>query len=120
MLTAYQLSILRHALGINDRYAAHPHITRNHYCGDEGDPDLTKLEALGLMRRETLLPGIVGTIYRCTDEGRRVALISFKHVQHPRSKRIYRAYLLAKDMFEGLSFREFLTQERFRDARSEV
>lgn len=120
MLTAYQLSILRHALGINDRYAAYPYITRNHYCGDEGDPNLAKLETLGLIRKEKLLDSTVEPIYRCTEEGRRLAVASFKHIQYPRSRRRYAAYLRTKDALGDLSFRDFLTQERFKDARTGV
>ncbi len=120
MLTAYQLSILRHALGLNDPYAPRAYVYRNHYCGDDHDPDLTTLEMLGLMRKETLLPGIVGTIYRCTDEGRKLAIANFKHMQHPRSRRRYKVYLDTKDALGELSFKEFLTQERFADVRTNV
>lgn len=116
-LTADQLHILQHSLGVDEREEKRcPY--RNHYVAAEGQTELEQLVALGMMT-----PGrAVGwmdpddRVYRVTEAGRAVALAALPPVpKRTRSQARYRRYMRVADL---MSFREFMDAEREETRRA--
>lgn len=117
-LSARELAILLHTLGLSDPYRRDSY--RNHYCASAQSPDLPTFQTLcdrGLME-ERHPPAFVGSDYRlfaATAAGKAAAL---RERQRPTSaQRRYHRYLEIQDCWQDLSFKEFLTSPRFREER---
>lgn len=108
--TAYQIGLLQHTLGINERHRE-PH--RNHFVagpGHEDMLDLERLEASGLMIRGHR-PGFLPSdsiVFYTTEAGRFLAITS---LPEPKKPSRYEEYLDA-DGCAGDSFGEFLCGSR--------
>ena len=114
-LTDEQLYTLRHMLGINTPDEAKPEPYRDYYCAYPGDPKLTQLAEIGAVR----LYSTRGRYdwYCCTDAGREAAIRSHRTIRNTKSQRVYSSFLSARDVYPDLTFKAFLTDEYFRDAR---
>lgn len=110
-LTARQLEILQHSLGV-DQYGR-GRMYRNHFCAGGGDVAICQeLVALGYMNtfEREFLPDYNCTVTR---EGKSAMLAqSPKPPKLTRSQQRYRRYLHAD---AGYSFREWLELETYRD-----
>ena len=116
--TEKQLDMLRHMLGINDPAKRVPKPYRNYAAVNPDDPLFVEMDATGLVERyEANCPGSDYHWYRCTDGGRIAAMRSFRKIQYSPAKRRYIAYLSVSDVCPDLTFRQFLTNPRFSEAR---
>lgn len=115
-LNIEQLRVLRHMLGIDrpDMDVPKPH--RNYYCANPGDPTMVELARLDAVRIYDTRGGYEW--YTCTDAGRAAGIASFKTIQYSRSKRRYSRFLDVRECCPDLTFRQFLTDQRFAEARS--
>jgi hypothetical protein len=120
-LTAKQLDMLRHMLGINDRSKKHPKPYRNYAAVEPGDALLVELERLGMVRRyhEAASPVTPYDWYECTETGIEAARASFYRRRYSKAKRMYSLYL---DLSDGcdLQFRDFLTDPEFAAIRRDA
>ncbi|CAG9177631.1 hypothetical protein [Cupriavidus pampae] len=104
--TVYQINLLQHTLGINERHRE-PH--RNHFVAGPGHHDMADLELLedaGLMvrgHRPKFLPED-DIVFYTTEAGRVLAITSLPELKKPSR---YEEYLRA-DGCAGDSFAEFL------------
>lgn len=114
-LTDEQLSTLRHMLGINDPSRADQLPWRNYAAVNPGDAKFIEMERLGLVRKDAERGSYWW--YATTEEGQAVAIKSAIERRLPKSKRIYSAFLNIADAFPDLTFKEFLTNPYFADAR---
>jgi hypothetical protein len=118
-LSESQLDILRHMLGVNDLNGKSPAPYRNYYCACPGDRQLHELQRLGaveMYQRTTKGAGGDYEWFKCTDAGAAAALRSCPKPLTGAKKR-YRAFLDARDAYDDLTFREFLTHDHFREHR---
>lgn len=108
-MTAKQLQILQHALGV-DQYGQ-GEIRRNHFCaGADDEPTCRELVALGYMRQHRTTE--VFPYFNCsvTEEGK--AAMSRESPKPPkltRSQRRYREFLAADS---GITFGEWMRWKR--------
>ena len=117
-LTDKQLRILRHMLGINKPNVRAPKPYRNYYCAGKGDEELAALERTGAV--ECYCRDEEYDWYRCTEAGKAAAIASHKDIRVPKKKRVYCRYLDTSEAIPGLTFKEFLTSDRFADIRAEA
>lgn len=110
-----QLDILRHMLGINDRWAREPKPYRNYFAAGPGDEELEELERIGAVRligkRWDLL------YYETTAAGRVAAMASHKKIRMKKPQRVYSRYLSVSDCCSDLTFKEFLTKPEYAEIR---
>ncbi len=119
--TRDQLHTLRHMLGINTPDDRVPKPYRDHYAAYPGDPELAAMAAAGLVELvRGPVPGMPYDCYRCTFEGRALAMRSHRDIRRGKAQRVYSAYLRVSDAFADLTFREFLTAPDFRDTRTQA
>lgn len=116
-LSAEQLRVLRHMLGIDRPDVAKPVPYRDYYCANSGDSDLVELARLGAVRLYDTRGGYEW--YTCTDEGRAAAIASHKTIRYTPAKMRYSRYLDMKDCYPDLTFHRFLTDLRFRSKDAE-
>lgn len=118
-LTPSQIHILQHSIGISKR---HDKPYRNFYAvytSSDSVPDLEVLVKAGLMAngdKSPVNPDMV--YYYVTDAGREVA---FKHLPkdtRTQKQKKYERFLYAKDAYPDLTFKQFLTDPYFKEARS--
>lgn len=119
-MTAPQLQILQHALGV-DEYGRFPRgwtgYTRNHFCAGGADEDICRsLVALGYMKQHHTTEAF--PYYNCsvTDEGK--AAMRRESPTPPklsRSKQRYRNYLDSGAGDCGWTFGEWLKERRYRE-----
>jgi hypothetical protein len=109
MTTPYQISLLHHTLGLNER-RREPY--RNHFVAGDGHHDmyhLSVLERAGLMERRAtpkfLEPGDI--VFAVTEAGREVAIAALPEPKPPAKRTRYEDYLDA-DGCGGDSFGEYL------------
>lgn len=114
-MTNEQLRILRHMLGIDDPYARVPKPYRNYYCASHNYAPLMELERLGAVRLYRTDERYHW--YTCTESGKLAAMRSHKTIRLPKSKRVYAAFLNARDAFQDLTFKDFLTRPEFLRSR---
>lgn len=114
-LTAEQLRILRHMLGIDDPYMATPKPYRNYYCANPGDPKLHELARLGMVE----LYSTHGSYewFACTAAGKEAGCDSQRAIRKTKSARVYAKYLDISDCFPDLTFKDFLTDPHFAETR---
>ena len=118
-LTTDQLYTLRHMLGINTPYDKVPKPYRNYAAVNPGDFEYLELERLGMVKKyASQVPGVTEyDYYRCTDEGRLVAMRSHRNIRKSKSKRRYSMYLEMSDCYPDMTFKDFLTDIFFKDLR---
>ena len=126
MVTADQLQILQHALGV-DEYGRFPRgwrdFTRNHFCAGGGDETVCReLVAMGYMRTWTgaddrgQVPGYPYFNCSVTEEGK--AAMRRESPAPPklsRSKQRYRRYVDSGAGDCGWTFGEWLKERRYRE-----
>lgn len=112
--TPYQIGLLQHTLGLNER-RREPY--RNYFVAGSGHSDMRHLEALecaGLMERRPapkfLADGDV--VFAATDAGREAAIAALPEIEPPRKRTRHQEYLDA-DGCAGDSFTEFLCGRQF-------
>lgn len=110
-----QLKTLRHMLGLTHPERGQQVPYRNYYCANPGDVRLAELEQLGVVRKYAERDGYWW--YCTTEAGKRAAMKSALGRRLPKAKRIYRTFLHLLDCCPDLTFREFLTNPEFSQAR---
>ncbi|MBI4695513.1 MAG: hypothetical protein HY749_15965 [Gammaproteobacteria bacterium] len=116
--TEDQLHTLRHMLGINTPYARRPAPYRNYAAVNPGDPEFAELERMGLVERyRESGPGFSYDWYRTTPRGYNLAMASRKSIREPLGTRRYAKFLDLRESFPDMTFREFLTNPDFAEAR---
>lgn len=116
-LTPEQLRVLRHMLGIDKPEQDHPKPYRDYYCANPGDPTLVELARAGAVRLYDTRGGYEW--YTCTDAGRAAGIASHKPIRYSAAKRRYIRFLSLRECYPDLSFRQYLTDPRYREgARS--
>lgn len=111
-LNSAQLRILRHMLGIDRPELDRPEPWRNYYCANPGESEMLELVRLGAIELYDTRGGYEW--YRCTDAGRAAGIASHKTIRYSAAKRRYIRFLDVKDCMPDLTFREFLTNPRFK------
>lgn len=113
-LTAEQLRVLRHMLGIDRPEMDVPKPYRDYYCANPGDPTMVELVRVGAVRLYDTRGGYEW--YTCTDEGRAAGIASHKTIRYSAAKRRYIRFLDLRECCPDLTFRQFLTDPRYRSA----
>ena len=102
-------------LGINTPGDKYPRPYRNYAAVNPGDPKYLALAAIGAIefsgRRFEL------DYFRCTDAGKEAAIKSHKSIRYGRARRVYLRFLDVRDCDCDLSFKEFLTNPDYKEAR---
>lgn len=107
-------------LGINTPYDAEPKPYRDYYCTNKGDAELAELERLQLVRKYRDDGPEGYDWFTCTPRGKRLAMLSHKTIRHSKSKRVYQRFLSVRDCWPDITFKDFLTDQKFAGIRSEV
>ena len=118
-LTEKQLHTLRHMLGINKPADRVPKPYRNYAAVAPGNEEYVELARLGVVELYECSNKDYD-YYQCTDQGKLLAMRSHRNIRYTRGKRRYRVFLDIRDAFQDLSFREFLTDPEFAQARAEA
>jgi hypothetical protein len=105
-------------LGIDKPEKRAPVPYRDYYCADPDNPQLAAMEVRGLVECYSRHGGY--TWYRCTATGREAAFASHKAIRYGKPKRVYLRYLSVSDAVADLTFKEFLTSERFAEYRRDA
>lgn len=116
-LSKDQLHTLRHMLGINTPNDRNPKPYRNYAAVEDGDPEYVTLENLGMVEKKGRTIGGTYQYYKVTDLGKFIALKSHRTIRNSRSKRRYSMFLKMRDIDPDLTFKEFLTDDKWVDAR---
>lgn len=111
-LNAEQLRILRHMLGIDRPEMDEPKPYRDYYCANPGDPSMVELERIGAVRLYDTRGDYAW--YTCTSEGRAAGIASHRTIRYSAGKRRYIRFLDVRECRPDLTFREFLTDPRYR------
>jgi hypothetical protein len=121
-LSERHLDMLRHMLGINDRFwMRQPEPYRNYAAMNPGDTRMAELEALGMVecyRRASDKTEF--DWFQCTPKGEAAAKASFMEKRFPKAKRVYHRYLDLSDCLPDLTFRDFLTNPDYKGIRAEA
>lgn len=117
-LTSQQLHTLRHMLGINDPYARTPKPYRNYAAVNPGDQEFAELERLGAVERYTPRLASGYEWFRCTEAGKAAANWSHRAMRKTKPQRVYHSYLSCRDCYSDLTFKEFLTNDAFKEIRA--
>lgn len=119
-LTADQLHMLRHMLGINTPADRMPKPYRNYAACNPGDERMLDLEKVGAVERCRSVLWSEYEYWQCTENGKAAAIASHRTIRYPRSKRRYIKFLRVSDAWPGLTFREFLTLPELAQCRNEA
>jgi len=111
-----QLRILRHMLGLTDLYKAIPEPYRNYYCANPGNEILHELQTLGMVKLYNICDNYEW--FTATDLGKSKAIESFWKLQKPKKARRYVCFLRIRDIYNQLTFKEFLTLPEFKTHRT--
>lgn len=118
-ITPKQIDILQHSLGLSKR---HDKPYRNYYAvyaDSDAIEDLDALVKAGLMAKGGKSPVNSDMVYYyVTDEGRKVAFEHLPKDTRTRGQKRYERFQNAKDAFPDLTFKQFLTDPYFKEARS--
>lgn len=118
IVSVEHLDMLRHMLGINDPAKRRPEPYRNYAAVEPGNPRFLAMEAAGLVERyKQAGPVSPYDYYRCTETGRLAAMRSFRGIQYNPKRRRYLAFLDLRDCRPDVTFREFLTESEYAEAR---
>ena len=115
-LTNNQLHTLRHMLGINTPNDRVPKPYRDYAAVSPGDAEFLELERLGAVERYTVSLGEY-TYFRCTEAGKLAAMRSHRAIRKGKPQRRYSVYLDICDSYQDLTFKDFLTNPKFKEAR---
>jgi hypothetical protein len=115
-MTEEQFATLRHMLGIDTPEIGSPKPYRNYYCACFGDAAMKELERIGMVRLYRTSEDY--EFYETTDAGRAAAFESHRKVKLPKKKRMYLMYLRIKDARPDVTFREFLVDCEYSNARA--
>ncbi len=118
ILSEHELDILRHMLGINDSRARDPVPTRDYYCANIDDPHLVELDRLGMVEKYSEHGRYWW--YRTTRAGAAAAIASFYARRATKAQRVYLRFLDHHEVYQDLTFKEFLTAAQFAAARREA
>jgi hypothetical protein len=113
-ITPQQIHILIHSLGLSEDTAV-PY--RNYYCAAPEDRSLDPLVEAGLMVRGRSGEEWGGQYYHVTEAGKAIAQQHRPRRVETRRQRTYRNYLMVKDAFQQLTFREFVMVPQWKEAR---
>jgi len=105
-------------LGINAPYDRKPKPYRNYAAVNPGDGEYAELERLGAVERCGGVPWSEYDYFRCTEAGKAAAMASHKSIQCSKAKRVYHRFLDLSDCCPDLTFKEFLTNPKFEEARA--
>ena len=119
-LTENQLHTLRHMLGINTPHDRIPKPNRNYAAVNPGDEEFVELEKIGAVEKIGKPSWAEYDYYQCTDAGKLAAMRSHRTIRYGKSKRRYIKYLDISDCCLDLTFKEFLTNPRFKECRENV
>jgi hypothetical protein len=116
--TKAHLEIMLHSLGISDPYQKESY--RNYFVAGPGHYDLPLImDLIGAeMMEERRAPGFLeggDRVFGVTDKGKLYCNINRE--KPSKAKRTYRMYLECSDCNPDLTFREFLTDPYFKEAR---
>ena len=116
--TKDQLHTLRHMLGINTPDDRIPKPYRDYAAVNPGDAKFVEMERMGLVEiyRPSAHAGEYD-YYRCTAQGRTLAMASHKTIRRGKSARVYSKFLDVRDAINDLTFKEFLTDPQFAETR---
>lgn len=114
-MTAQQLQILRHMLGIDTDDVPNPPEYRDYFCANVGDPEMMMLRDAGMVHMYRRAGGYEW--WATTDRGKEAARASQRAGLKPKPARVYARFLDVADALPGLTFREFLTNGRFAEHR---
>lgn len=115
LLTEKHEDLLRHMLGINRPELRNPKPYRDYAAVCPGNPEWLELEQLGMVERYSTEGNYHW--YRTTAAGREAAFASHRRWRWPRSARRYAQFLKIADLDPDLTFRDFLTETRYAEAR---
>lgn len=110
-----QLKTLRHMLGLTHPERREQVPYRDYYCANPGDDKLVELERLGMVRKYAEHSGYWW--YCTTEAGKAAALTSAVQRRHRKPKRLYGLYLHLSEAWPDLTFKQFLIDPQFSDAR---
>jgi hypothetical protein len=105
-------------LGINDPSQRVPKPYRNYAAVEPGDSEFIELHRIGAVEPYKLSKDY--QYYRCTEAGKLAAIQSHKSIRYTKKRRVYLKYLHIADALPDLTFREFLVEDEFRQARFEA
>ena len=94
--------------------------SRNYAAVTPGDHEYAELKRLGMVKESRQASFSDYIFYACTENGRRVAMESYKAIQASVPKRRYRTFLMVRESYPGLTFQAFLTDPFFLKVRSNV
>ncbi|MBX3659194.1 MAG: hypothetical protein KF740_12230 [Ramlibacter sp.] len=83
-----------------------------------GDTEFVELEKVGAVERYRKAGG--GSeydYYRCTEAGRAAAMASHRSIRLTKPQRVYAKFLDVSDALGDITFKEFLTNPEYREAR---
>jgi hypothetical protein len=116
-----KLHIVLHALGLDRDDIVEPY--RNHFVAGDGHsdmPEILELVAMGMME-EFPTPKCFDSkdrLFSVTKTGREWAIINRpRRPARTKSQRRYTTFLEIADAYPSLTFRQFLTDEQFAEAR---
>ncbi len=115
-LTNDKLDTLRHMLGINTPNDRIPKPFRNYAAVNPGDKEFAELELIGAVERYTASLGEY-TYFRCTEAGKLAAMRSHRTIRKGTPQRRYSVYLDICDSYQDLTFKDFITNPEFKEAR---
>jgi hypothetical protein len=107
-------------LGINTPGDRVPKPFRNYAAVNPGDPAFVALEAAGAVEKTPGVPWSEYDYFRCTEAGKIAAMRSHREIRDSKSKRRYGVFLDVRECFQDLTFKEFLTDPQFAEARGRV
>lgn len=113
--TEAQLDILRHMLGINNPSRATLEPYRDYFCANPNDADLQALSTIGAVELYSQRDGY--DWYKTTEAGRAAAIESARKRLPKRSQLRYSRFLDVKDCYRNLTFKEFITNQRWAEYR---
>lgn len=116
MLERAVCETLRHMLGLTDFAERLPReFYRDYFCASRGDELLASMAADGLVTRYAQCTNY--DWYTTTDEGKRIAIESFKAKAYSKPRRRYHAFLRVSDCHPDLTFHEYLTSPDYAEHR---
>ena len=114
-MTMEQLQTLRHMLGIDNPNVKVPMPYRDYYCANPGDPELHELARLGAVELYATRGGYEW--FQTTAVGKAAAMESHKTIRKSKASRVYSKYLDISDVHPDLTFKRFLTDPTYSEAR---
>ena len=123
-LTEDQVSMLMHMLGLSEQHFSDPDCYRNHAAveaGTETHEMFQSMEEQGIVKH-TGSPDKVYDyhFYSATKESKTLALKLYQKNLGTRAERRYKRFLSLQDVHPELTFRAFLMDDYWREARNDL